>query len=219
MSAIDPNELFAALSAGARPQKRNNLTIVNQICTELHRLGSKDFSLATVGRMSEERGGMSQRALYNTTSEDFKTLIRAWADFSTGSVKVEPKGRDAFQGDNSLLKKIDDPALRTLLGYIIAERDKLRGEVKLLRAHAQVVIDRRVLPGHINVTPTGQVIQVMSSAGLSDTERQALSQAISAEFLAQEDWSEGANGEILNARGRKLFNIGFANAVRKILAA
>ena len=77
--------------------------------------------------------------------------------------------------------------------------------------------DRRVLPGHVNVTPTGQVIPVMSSAGLSDSEKQALSQAISAEFLAQEDWSEGQNGEIFNSRGRKLFDIGFANAIRKVL--
>ena len=219
MSSIDPNEIFAALTENTRPQKRNNLTIVHQICAELHRLGSKDFSLATVGRMSEERDGMSQRALYNATSRDFKTLIRTWANFSNGTVKptVEPKGREAPQDDNNLLKKIDDPALRTLLGYIIAERDRLRGEVKVLRTHAGVVIDRRVLPGHINVTPSGQVIQVMSSAGLSDTEKQALSQAISAEFLAQEGWSEGANGEILNERGRKLFDIGFANAIRKVL--
>lgn len=220
MSNIEPNEVLAALTERARTQKRNNLTIVHQICSELHRLGSKDFSLATVGRMSEERGGMSQRAFYNATSGDFKTLIRAWANFSTGSVKatVEPKGRETPQDDNNLLRKIDDPALRTLLGYIIAERDRLRSEVKVLRAHAQVVIDRRVLPGHINVTPTGQVIQVMSSAGLSDTEKQALSQAISKEFLTQEGWSEGPNGEIQNSRGRTLFGIGFANAIRKVLS-
>lgn len=219
MSIVDPNQLFVALTASARPQKRHNLEVTHQVCAELHRLGSKDFSLATVGRMSEERGGMSQRALYNATSGDFKTLIRAWASFAVAGVKpaAEPKVREATQDDSGLLKKIDDPALRALLGYIIAERDRLRGEVKLLRAHANVVVDRRVLPGHINVTPKGQVVQVLSSAGLSDTEKQALSRAISAEFLDQESWSEGPNGEILNSRGRKLFDIGFANAVRKVL--
>lgn len=221
MSTLDNlNQLLAELSAGARQQKRHNLEVVHQVCGELFRLGSKDFSLATVGRMSEAREGISRRALYNSTSGDFKRLIQAWANLAESSKKAAPensKYREAQETDNDLLRKIDDPALRTLIGYIIAERDRLRGEVKLLKAHADVVIDRRPLPGHINVTPSGQVIQVMSSAGLSDTERQALEQAISAKFLEDQEWFEGPYGEISNKRGRKLFDIGFTNAIRKVL--
>ncbi|MDE2599321.1 MAG: hypothetical protein KGL40_06825 [Rhodocyclaceae bacterium] len=220
MSTIDLNQLLTELCAGVRQQKRHNLEVVHQVCGELYRLGSKDFSLATVGRMSEERGGMSRRALYNSTSGDFKRLIQAWASLAEANKKMateHSKTREAPEEDNNLLRKIDDPALRTLLGYIIAERDRLRGEVKLLKQHAEVVIDRRPLPGHINVTPSGQVIQVMSNAGLSDTEKQALEQAISPEFLKGEGWHEGPHGEILNKPGRKLFDIGFANAIRKVL--
>jgi len=218
MSAPDPKQVFETLMVNARPQKQQNLRIMHEICAELHRLGSKDFSLATLGRMSEGRGGMSQRALYNATSGDFKVLIRTWANFASAgrvTAKSKPSGTQATDGD--LLKKIGDPALRTLLGYIIAERDQLRSEVQVLKANTKVVINRRVLPGHINVTPQGQVVQVMSSAGLSDTEIQALTQAISPEFLQQEGWSEGPNGEILNRNGRKLFDIGFANAIRKAI--
>ncbi|WP_255220987.1 gamma-mobile-trio protein GmtX [Herbaspirillum rubrisubalbicans] len=127
------------------------------------------------------------------------------------------RSRDSLLTDNDLLQKISDPALRVLLGHIIAEKDRLRGEVKLLRANANVIVDRRVLPGHINVTPKGEVVQMTSSIGLSDTEKQALRQAISIEFLNQEGWSEGANDEILNSRRRKLFDIGFINAIKKTL--
>lgn len=221
MSTIVPDKVLAALSANARQQKRHNLEVVHQVCAGLHRIGSMDFSLATVGRLSQERGGISQRALYNAASKDFKTLIHSWADLATNGTKsaADRKSRDGLQDDGSLLKKIDDPALRTLVGYIIAERDRLRGEVKLLRAHANVIIDNRVLPGHVNVTSTGSVIQVLNSVGLTEMENQALSRAVSVEFLAQEGWSEGPNGEILNSRGRTLFDIGFANSIRKILAA
>lgn len=215
MSSIDPNYLFETLKAGARPQKQQNLEIMHQVCAQLHRLGSKDFSLATVGRMSEERGGMTKRALYNTTSDDFKALIRAWAESATDKIP-KTKLRESLPSDNELLRKIADPALRALMGGIITERDRLRGEVKVLKSNANVVIDKRVLPGHVNVTPKGQVVQVVSGAGLSETERNALAQAISPEFLRQEDWSEGQHGEILNARGRRLFEIGFANAIRKL---
>ena len=177
--------------------------------------------MATVGRISEERGGISQRTLYNSTSRDFKTLIQTWATWAAGGGKkvAETKIResDTAADDTELLRRLDDPALRTLFGFIIAERDRLRGEVQLLRRQANVVIDRRVLPGHINVTPQGQVVQVMSGAGLSETEKQALRQAISEAVLAQEGWSEGPDGEIRNARGRKVFDIGYANAIRKIL--
>ena len=34
---------------------------------------------------------------------------------------------------------------------------------------------------------------------------------------AQEGWLEGVNGEIVNSRRRKLFDIEFANAIRKAL--
>jgi hypothetical protein len=213
---MDPNQLFETLKAGARPQKQHNLEITHQVCAQLHRLGSKDFSLATVGRMSEERGGMSRRALYNTTSGDFKVLIRTWAEFAADkSPKAKP--REALPSDNELLKKISDPALRALLGAIIAERDRLRGEIKVLKSNSNVVIDKRVLPGHVNVTPKGQVVQVVGGAGLSETEKNALAQAISPEFLHQEGWGEGERGEILNSRGRRLFEIGFTNAIRKLL--
>lgn len=218
MSRPDHDQIFETLMLGARPQKQKNLQIIHDICAELQRLGSKDFSLATVGRMSEARGGISQRALYNSTSGDFKVLIRAWANFATANkatTKTKPSGQST--SDSDLLRKIDDPVLRTLLGSIIAERDRLRGEIQVLKTNTKVTIDRRVLPGHINVTSQGQVLQIMSSAGLSDTEKQALAQAISPDFLQQEGWTEGANGEILNRNGRKLFDIGFANAIRKSL--
>ncbi len=218
MSVSDPNQFFETIKPGARPQKQRNLEIIHQVCAELHRLGSKDFSLATVGRISEERGGMSQRALYNATSNDFKALIRSWEAFSAHK-KTEHKSRDKQLPDNALLQKIPDPALRALMGVIIAERDRLRGEVKVLKSNANVVIDKRVLPGHVNVTPQGQIIQVMDGiARLSETERHSLSQAVSEDFLRQEGWSEGANGEILNSHGRKIFDIGFANAIRRLLS-
>lgn len=221
MSKIDPAQICTELSADARPQKRANLEIIHKVCEELSRLGSSDFSLATVGRMSEERGGISRRALYNSASGDFKQLIQAWANVSEDKQKpsAKRKTRETPNETDAFLRKIADPALRSLVAMVIAERDTLLGEVKLLRANANIVVDRRTLPGHVNITPSGQVIQVMSSAALSDTEKQSLEQAISAKFLQGEGWSEGPHGEILNGKGRKIFDIGFTKAIRKVLAS
>ena len=36
--------------------------------------------------------------------------------------------------------------------------------------------------------------------------------------LADNGWTEGAHGQILNDRGRTIFEIGFATAIRKVLS-
>jgi len=128
--------------------------------------------------MSEERNGMSRNALYNKTSEDFRTLIAAWGKFAGEPTKKQAAPLKPLAEDD-LLRRIDDPALRALLGGIVAERNRLRGEVNLLRANANVVIDRRTLPGHAHVMPEGQVMQVLSPlANLTDSEMAALRKAI-----------------------------------------
>ena len=95
--------------------------------------------------MSEERNGMSRNALYNKASEDFRTLIAAWSSFAGETTKKHAAPLKPL-AEEDLLRRIDDPALRALLGGIVAERNRLRGEVNLLRANANVVIDRRTLP-------------------------------------------------------------------------
>jgi len=55
-------------------------------------------------------------------------------------------------------------------------------------------------------------------ASLTGSETAALRKAISPEFLLQEGWREGPQGQILNAKGRTVCDVGFANAIRKLIA-
>jgi hypothetical protein len=169
--------------------------------------------------MSEARHGMSRNALYNKASQDFRTLIAAWSAFAGQPDTKQPAPPKPLP-EEDLLRRVEDPALRSLLGGIVAERNRLRGEVNLLKRNASVVIDRRTLPGHAHHLPEGQVIQVLSPlANLTESEVAALRKAVSPEFLSQEGWREGPHGEIVNAKGRTLFDVGFANAVRKLLSS
>lgn len=52
---------------------------------------------------------------------------------------------------------------------------------------------------------------------LTLSEREALQKAVSADHLEKQGLREGTHGEILNERGRTVFDIGFARAIRKIL--
>ena len=219
MSAIHPDEVLQTLKEGARPQKRRNFDVVHEVCAELHRLGSQDFSLATVGRISEQRHGIARGTLYNKASADFRTLIQAWATYA-GEAKPKSPGHAKPFAEQDLLLRIEDPALRALIGIIVAERNRLRAGINTLRSHANIVIDRRALPGEMKTTPHGQVVQALTSAEeLLPLEREALAKAISTKFLDQEGWREGPDGEIRNAKGRKLFEVGFATAIRKLISA
>jgi hypothetical protein len=55
------------------------------------------------------------------------------------------------------------------------------------------------------------------SAQLTPTERDALQKAVSADHLDEQGLKEGSHGEILNKHGRRMFEIGFAWAIRKVL--
>lgn len=214
--APPPEQLFQALKATARPQKRRNLDVVHGVCAELHRLGSRDFTLATVGRLANERGGPAPRTMYTAQSQDFRTLIDAWALYSRAGGRQTPAAARPL-GESDLLRRIDDPALRALMAAIVAERDRLRAQVNVLRANTNLVIDRRSLPGVLHVDGASQVVQVLSpSQALTALEREALERAVSVKFLAQEGWNEGRTGEIVNSKGRRVYEHGYATAIRKL---
>ena len=218
MSAlISPHEVLASLKAAARPQKQRNLDAVHAVCEALHKAGGSDFALATVGRMAHERGGPTPRTMYTAQSEDFRTLVKAWKDFSAAAagkpaLKVKPLAEADW------VRRIDDPAVRALVAAIVAERNSLRAQINVLRANANIVIDRRPPQGSVSATPDGQVLQVVSPKQmLSDSEREALERAVSKSFLDHEGWHEGPRGEIVNDKGRRLFEHGFTAAIRKLL--
>lgn len=215
-SPIVPAQVLQSLKDKARPQKQRNLDVLHAVCEEVNKSGNGDYSLATIGRLTQARGGPSQRTLYTAQSEDFRVLIKAWKDYHE---MASAAGRRRTQtkpfGEDDLIRRIDDPALRALLGAVVAERNRLRAELNVLRAHANVVIDRRAQPA---VMGGGSVQVVTPGELLTETERESLQRAVSTSFLEQEGWTEGEHGDILNGKGRRIFGHGYAAAIRKLLA-
>lgn len=217
MTVLSPEQVLTALKVGARPQTCRALDVVNSVCAQAQKLGARDFSLATIGRLTEQRHGPSMRTLYNAKSAHYRALIKTWADYTAQIAGHPDIAAVKPLAENDLLRKIADPALRGVFGAMIAERNRLRSEVTLLRAQANIVVDRRVFPGDIRLNK-GQVMQVLTgSHQLLASEKESLLKAISAEFFQQEGWSEGPDGEILNAKGRRLYGLGYATAIRKLL--
>jgi len=209
---MHPDELLEQLKANATPRKARNLDIIHAVCREQRERGTADFSVATISRIAQERGGPVKSTIHNKTGDDFKGLIKAWADHTGG---VTRKVRKVSENPiYAVLDKIPDPAVRAVMGAVMAENKKLRGEVNLLKANTEVVIGRSTKQSsHPNET-----IQILpASTGLTDSEKEALLHAISDKLMQEEGWSQDDHGRVLNAKGRAIFKAGFTTAIRKIL--
>lgn len=210
---MHPDELLEELKATANPRKQRNLDIIHAVCREQYARGSRDFSVATIARLSAERGGPVKGTIHNKTGDDFKGLIKGWAEHTGGVTrKVRKVREDPYE---ALIAKIENPATRAVMASVLAENRKLRSENTLLKSsNAHPMLDLRPQPN----TASDNTVQVLpASTGLTDSEVEALRYAVSEKFLRDEGWREAVHGRIVNDIGRTIFKIGFATAIRKIV--
>ena len=221
MSPIHPDAVRDSILANSvHPAKVRNLNLIHLVCQERHNLGSRDFSLKSIGQAIEPRGGISAKALSNPQSIDYRSLINAWRNFSgTTQPDVKKEG-----DDERLSRNIADPATRIVVMQLMRERDKLRGEVSILKSQTKLVIDRR--PAHdaaeVALTPDGSMtLHMPATTALNPLEREALAHAVSQELFTAEGWSEEKNGRVVRdlgaGRTRTVFKPGFTTAIRKLL--
>lgn len=210
---MHPDDLLERLKANANTRKKKNLDLVHAVCREQFERGSKDFSVATVSRIAQERGGPAASTIHNKTGDDFKGLIKAWAAHSGGVTRKARKLTNNPVWD--VLDRIPDPSIRSIMGAVLAENKKLRGEVNLLKQHAGIVIDFRDKSGGGGALPTGAWLP--PDFHLTESEKEALRHAISEKLLKEEGWKEDADGRIVTHKGAPIFRIGFTKAIRKVL--
>jgi hypothetical protein len=210
---MHPDELLEQLKANANPRRQKNLEIIHAVCREQYERGSKDFSVPTISRIAQKRGGPVQSTIHNKTGDDFKALIKTWAEYTGGNThKVRKVSENPIY---TVLDKIDDLAVRAVMGAVLAENRKLKGEVNLLKANAEVVIDMR----QAAFNHTAEPVQILpASTDLTSLEREALLHAVSDRLMQDEGWLQDPHGRIVNTKGRPIFKVGYVTAIRKILS-
>lgn len=212
---IHPDAVLATLlNKKARSNRRANLAKMHELCLKHHATGSRDFSLPTIGRLAEAVGILKGRALYNAPSVDYRVLIESWAAYAGPAEPKPPK----TLASHEYLMRIADPAIRSIMQAIIAERDKLKAQLNVLKANTQVTVDRRPLGVTVSASVGAQpVARLELSTVLTPSEREALERAVMSSYLEERGLKEGSHGEITNEYGRMIFEVGFARAIRKIL--
>lgn len=219
-TSVHPEEVLnAILAKGNRRDKEEKLRKLYQLCSNeysRHSQEARDLSIANMARTAESHGLFKARTIYNKQSEDYVALIRAWDAYNGPKASKLIKKQLMPVEKYAFLKKIDDPAIRSLCYMGLIERDKLRVELNMLKSITVVPIDMRPLGAEIAKGSTNVAI-IEPVALLTDSERKALTAAIDPKNLAQRKWRLGDTGEVLDDRERFIFNPGFATAVTKIL--
>ncbi len=165
----------------------------------------------TIARIAADRGGPSKGAIHNKTGDDYKGLIKAWAEHTGG---VTRKVRQVSENPYSaLIDKIENPALRAMMAGILAENRKMRREINLLKAEENRMIDMRTSP-----SSSRESIQILpASNGLYPSEIEALRHAVSEKTRKDEGWSFDPEGRVLSEAGRVVFKAGYVSAIQKVI--
>lgn len=214
--AADPKQLLDDLCVQASPRKVRSLQLIFALCKEQHERDSKDFSVATIGRLSADRGGPTAAAIRNKAGEPYRALMKAYADSVGGRSRKVAAGPQCDEVD-LVLEGITDPVVRTRVNLLLAELRSLRAQLlgvrHLANQNAAIIIGG-------GAAPAGQDRESGPERGglhLSVLEQRALEAAISERTLSHWGWSKDQTGRILSDSGQVVFGAGFTNAVEKVL--
>lgn len=230
ISQIHPDIVYTTLSSKpGRSERRNALQRIHEICAKRYKNGIADFSVSAVGKECEAEGILKARALYNASSGDYKVLIDAWSVYGAGHHVVADDEKEAVENKslvskrrNLFLSQILEPAVRTEVKNLIDERDRLRIQLNLAEVEKSVlsliVAKKAVFEQAPVKLPRGRPLKNVSEWTLKPGDLAALKSSILPEFIKRQGWSLGPQGEIRNALGETLYESGYLQGMRKLLA-
>lgn len=209
---VNPGLMLNDLLDGASPRKRNSLRLLDQLLKQHHEANEKDFSIATIGRLSSQHSGPSTQSIRNKTGADYRHLILAWATYSDTNIKKPSGNTPNSSKEFDILQRIPDPAVRAVMGSVIAERNVLLKENRILKNQTELIIDKR--PPSMKIH---RVEVVPSITGLlNEMELEALEHAISPTTLGNMGWKTDKSGRVKSGRVH-IFKAGYVTAISKLL--
>lgn len=211
--STNPEILLEAMCENASLRKAQTLRLLYSICQEQQDRGSTDYSIATIGKLSAERGGPSPAAIRNKPGEDYRALIQTWAKAVSGKSRKPAKQKTSSFSDG-ILEGVTDPVLKVRIKLLLAENEALRGQLLAARHLANQV-------SVLDLSPSGEkeVEQPAQSAPgrlhLTYQEVVALESAINEATLSHWGWAVDETGRVTTSSGQPVFRAGFAIAIKK----
>lgn len=214
MSRENPRQYVESQKGLISDKRLTSLTLILDVCEELLRLKSTDFSYGHIGKLSSAKGGPAAQAIRNKKPSGlgYQALIARFREFHGLAGKRQ---RPSARNDDPL-DAIEDPVLRAQIELMREELKQKRGEVMALQA-----LERK--RAHITLTPsiTGDADLPTATVG-----RIVSGQLLPSEFealcrfddcLARVGLTTDTRGRVMDASGEEVFPVGFATGLRKVV--
>lgn len=215
---IHPDIVLEELCLQATTRTEAALRTLNTVLAEQSQIEPLDFSIAAIGKLSKAQGGPSTQTIRNRTGKHFQQLIDAWAAYS-GTTRKKPLSVRQKQllnsNDQHILDSIDDPVIRAVVGSLIAERNKYRDQLNVLKANSDIVIDR-TQPRNQSHTHLDSERQHQNSA-MTPLELEAIRDAISDEKMLAMEWVVMPTGQVKDKDGHEIYRRGYVHVLSKLL--
>lgn len=215
---IDTDAVLESLKNGKAARTQASLDKLGQTLKDYFDSGARDFSITTIGRVSQESSGVGYESIRATANKHYRDLIEAWAAKAQTTTKKPVKGPGKRTGqDYQLLERIDDTAMRALFGQIIRERDRYKSEVNMLKNQTKIIIDKRPT-AFTKSQPEADLELLPSLKGIcSDNEIKALQTVCTEEWLEKLGFRANALGQVKDEFGMEILPRGFLTGLKKIL--
>lgn len=207
-------------------RSQKSLDKFNHILRDYVTSGGDDFSITNLARVSLENGGPSYAVIRATKNTCYRTLIDAYIAKYVSTKKgnfSKSKNRN-LNIEHDVLNKLDNPALKTYFGGIIAENKKLQAEINVLKSQKVFSIDRRTnqtKSEQRNGTNQPDDIQVISPLKtiLSHHDIDVLRTAILKQRLINKGWKIVADTwAITDSDNFEIMPRGFVKVIDKIIS-
>ncbi len=215
---INIDAVLESLKDGKTAKTQSSLDKLNETLSAYFDSGARDFSITTIGRVSEENGGVGYQSLRATANKYYRDLVEAWAAKAQTTTKKPPVGPAKKAGqDYQLLERIEDTAVRALFGQIIRERDRYKSEANMLKSQTKIIIDKR--PTIYQEAQSGTSVELLPSLkGIcSNGEIKALQTVCTEEWLEKLSFQANQLGQVKDEYGMEILPRGFLTGLKKLL--
>ena len=186
---------------------QKKLKILRDACDSQVIGKSNDYTIATIGRISQSKSGVSAQTIRNKSKHGkrYRALIDA---YSTYYSKPVPKKIDS-NNPQYLASCIEDTQTRIMVYELLSKNKKLQNELNMLKSVTEIEIDFRK-----NTTKIEKPLKLKNQ--LTEQERAALLNFVSETKLKDLGWQTSTNGRLLEENGKPVTKPFFVDAINKL---
>lgn len=213
-----PEEIFESLYEAATTRTKRNLVIINDICKEQIARGSTDFTIATIGRLSEGKGGVKAQPIRNTNGATYRELISAYAH-----AHKQKESQHKPRKEDEWVDEIADGRIRALAKIAIADKNSYKSQVDKLKRITTLEIDMRKQTQQPQTNNNvGIDLKPIEIAALSDAISEATLSKLSCyinekNYVIHQKVTRNHDGTAVGATETTAYQPAYIRAIQKIL--